>query len=180
MYNSKKKICFCPGHTDSSSVRGLAGSWTHSCKVFHSSIAGKGVDSGLMSKWQQHNSVGLQSSYSWFTLVQERAPACSHSPSLVLLSQLWFFMMNNKKILLRIQLLHAWCRVELQVHKPWDFMPQGVGHPSHVSQASEPSSMWDCTPGDSLFFGDHGQLNSALKRAGTNELREDYFILCSH
>lgn len=73
----RKKICFCPGHTDSNSARSLAGSWTHSCKIFHSSIAGKGGDSGLMSEWQQHNSADLQWSYSWFTPVQGRAPACS-------------------------------------------------------------------------------------------------------
>lgn len=64
----RKKICFCPGHTDSNSARSLAGFWTHRCKIFHSSIAGKGVDSGLMSDWQQHNSE--QRRNSWFTSVQ--------------------------------------------------------------------------------------------------------------
>lgn len=104
----RKKICFCPGHTDSNSTRSLAGSWTHSCKIFHSSFAGKGADSGLMSKWQQCNSADLQRSCSWFTPVQESVPACSRSPSLVCSSQLWFFMSNNKKILLSAQLLQAW------------------------------------------------------------------------
>lgn len=127
----RKKICFCPGHTDSNSTRSLAGSWTHSCKIFHSSIPGKGVDSGLMSEWQQHNSADLQWSYSWFTPVQGRVPACSHSPSLVCFSQLWFFMTNNKKILLRAQLLRAWCTEQnckfrspgASCRKVWDVLP---------------------------------------------------------
>lgn len=138
----RKKICFCPGHTDSNSARSLAGSWTHSCKIFHSSIAGKGVDSGLMSKWQQHNSAGLQWSYSWFTSVQGRVPACSHSPSLVRFSQLWFFMTNNKKILLRAQLLHAWCTEQnckfrspgASRREAWDVLPTSLEPGSPASR----------------------------------------------
>jgi len=71
-------------------------------------------------------------------------------------------------------------RAEVQVQKPWGLMPQGVGCPSRVPGAKEPSTVQDCTLGDFLFFGDSERFSSALKGTCTNALGGEYFILCSH